>query len=255
MDPQLQQLIAQAQALRAQLRQQGLQPGEADKAVQRAFPGLDINLVREKKHGGLRGAIGGIGDVLGKAAPLAALIPGVGWAGAAALGGLGGLAGQLNDHDGFDGVFGDVLKGGAIGGLGGLGVDGLQGSGPLGGVLGGIGGKIGGVLKGGEGGGGGLLGTVGGLAGKLGVGGQGGGGGISLKDLLGGAAGAGSIVAGAQAQGKANKLQDEAVGFARERNAQLAPLRDFATARLLAPQPTRQNLSSTFSDPTNPFAR
>jgi len=176
---------------------------------------------------------GGIGDIVGKAAPLAALIPGVGPLAAAGIGAGGRVLGRLNDADpgrgGVGGFLGEAAKGGAWGGLGGYGLDKLSGG-------------------------------VDGLAGLKGIGGKlglnsllGGSGGFGLGDLIGGAAGAGSIYAGTQAQGRAQALQNEANQFARGRDRQLSPLRDFAVQGLTAAQPTRPDLSSTFADPTNPF--
>src|SRR5690606_13543230 len=99
----------------------GYKPGEADRLALAAFPDVTYDQLNPG-HGKskLEKIVGGIGDVVKKAAPLATLIPGVGPAAAAAIGAVGGLAGNLNDDDGFRGALGDILLRGLAGGAGGL---------------------------------------------------------------------------------------------------------------------------------------
>jgi hypothetical protein len=74
----------------------------------------------------------------------------------------------------------------------------------------------------------------------------------ALEVGMGGLA-AGQAVMGAQQSRRAGDLQDRALGVADETWGAGAPLREQGRLRLLNPAPV--DLSSTFADPTNPFAR
>lgn len=61
------------------------------------------------------------------------------------------------------------------------------------------------------------------------------------------------MVQGARQQGKADKLNKEALNIARQRDAELAPLRQAGLSRLTNTQ--RPDLSSIYAGSSNPFAR
>jgi hypothetical protein len=77
-------------------------------------------------------------------------------------------------------------------------------------------------------------------------------GGVNAGDIaLGGLAGYQALNA-ANASKRAGQLSDKAIGLAESRWNQGAPLRTAGQARLL--NPTRPDLSSVYTDATNPFA-
>lgn len=83
--------------------------------------------------------VGGAGDLLKKASPLASFIPGVGPIAAAGLGAVGALAGKANDkHVTLGNTLGSMAGGAALGGIGGYGIDKLQGMASGGAGLGGV---------------------------------------------------------------------------------------------------------------------
>ena len=129
---------------------------------------------------------------------------------------------------------------GAVSGLGALGVGG--GLGGLAGKLGlGAGSKIGGLLSKGQG----ALGKVGQAAGALGIGG---GGGNTLGMLLGGT----EAILNARRGAESDKLRDLGVDQQKLQNKNRADLLGRALA--LDPNAGGPDLSSTFADPSNPFA-
>jgi len=185
-----------------------------------------------------RDTAGDMGDLSARAAPIAALVPGIGPVVAAGMGAVGGVMGELNDEDGFN--FGQGLKTGALSAVGSLGV------GKLGSMVKGAGG-LQGVMRAapvskllGGGGAGGMS-----LPGGAAAGAGGGGGGFSLGGLARGAlgfakdnpelvmAGAG-MVQNARRQAGADGLRAEALDGVRARANEMAPLRAAAVQRLLA---------------------
>lgn len=180
-----------------------------------------------------------VGKVAKKVAPVLGLIPGVGTLGAAAIGGLGGLA----SGGGLKGALQGAVRGGA-GGLAGKLAGGI--------VPGGVGGLINRIVPGGVGG------LVTGAVNKLGGAGAaapaGGGtsGGVGgLIDLAGQGL---AMYQGAQDTEQAARLRNEAANTARGAYASMAPVRQAAVGALLAPEPTRQDLSARYANPMNPFA-
>lgn len=223
-----------------------------------------------KKIGKIGGKIlGGVGDVVSKAAPALGLIPGVGTVAGGILGGAGGLLGNLNDKNvSLGSVFGNTLKGGIGGAAGGLANKALLGGKGLGGLVG--------LLKGGgspqgqgqqqndmytslvgsgmdpqqaarmayqvaQSPGGGFGGSLGSLfkdpamLAKLGI------------------AGAG-LLQSSQSQGKANQITDEMLQRNRELDAHRGKLRGLFDEQL-GQLPTKgPDLSGVFQS-SNPFAR
>lgn len=225
---------------RQQLRKMGYKPGEADRIALAMFPDVTYDQLNpgHGKKSGLKKIVGGIGDVVKKAAPLAALIPGVGPVAAAAIGAAGGLLGNLNDDDGFRGALGDVLLGGLAGGAGGLALEKvpalLQGAGSL---------FAGGAGAAADAAGGGInVGNVLSRAGRF------------LLDnpelILGGV----SAIAGARQHGKATEAMQRAIDFAMRDAEERRALRGAALERLMGPGPARRDLSEVFASP-NPYAR
>jgi len=213
--------------------------------------------------------LGGVGDVVSKAAPLAGLIPGVGTLAGGIIGGAGGLLGNLNNKNvSLGSVFGNTLKGGLGGAAGGLANKALLGGKGIGGLVG--------LLKGGGGG-------VGGApvqqqndmyASLVGSGmdpqqaarlahstAQGGGIQQGLGSLFSnpatlaklGIAGAG-LLSGSQSQGKANQISDELLQQNRAMDASRGRLRGLFEERLGQLPNKPKDLSGVFKS-SNPFAR
>jgi hypothetical protein len=216
---------------------------------------------------GLLGGLKKVGKVVGgvakRAAPIAAMIPGVGTVAGAAIGGLGSRA----SGDNLKTAIGYGIKGalpGALGKLGGLGgvLGGLKriggGGAPsldvgdLSKVIGNSG-MPGGAAPGlGSSGKGGVLGSLGSIIG--GAGGLGGilGGGLKkiggVDGLLGGAA----TGYGAYQMKQAGDMRNKALKMVEQDYASRAPLRSQGLAGMLNEQ--RPDLSSTFAS-NNPFSR
>jgi hypothetical protein len=62
-------------------------------------------------------------------------------------------------------------------------------------------------------------------------------------------------IAGAKKGAKADKYQQQALDYARQRDAGLEPVRQRALQMALAQRPQRPDLSAMFADPGNPYAR
>src|SRR5690606_4456117 len=222
---------------RQQLRKMGYKPGEADRIALAMFPDVTYDQLNpgHGKKSGLKKIVGGIGDVVKKAAPLATLIPGVGPVAAAAIGAAGGLLGQLNDDDGFRGALGDVLLGGLAGGAGGLALDKLPGV--LQAARSIVPGAAGAAAGGGSG-----VGNVLSRAGRFL---------LDNPELLLGAAAA---IAGARQHGKATEAMQRAIDFAMRDAEERRALRGAVLERLTDEGPQRRDLSEVFAGP-NPYAR
>ncbi len=164
----------------------------------------------------------GLGKILGGAAKVASLVPGVGTLAGAGLGGAGGL------------VSGGGLKGMVTGGA-------MGAAGPLAGKL-----------LGGAAGAGAAAGAATGAAGKTsflkGLGGQ------LLKNAptIIGALGAAQ---GAKSMSRGNALQDQATQLKMREYADLGPVRQRAIAQALMGAAKAPNLASVYRDPTNAFSR
>lgn len=195
--------------------------------------------------------VGGVGDIVSKAAPLASFIPGVGVLGSAAAGAIGGLMGKANDHHVTLGnTLGSIAGGAALGGIGGYGIDKMQGMAAANG--GGIGGFLSGLTHGsGIPGVGGLNpalgqtpGNTGGLLGQIA--------GFAKNNpelLLGGI---GALSNARQASGSAD-MRNQAIDLVMQDYNDRKPFRDLALQRLstLGQSP---NLPQMPVD-TNPYAK
>jgi len=227
---------------RQMLRKMGYKPGEADRLALAAFPDVTYDQLNpghgKSTKSTLEKVVGGIGDVVKFAAPLATLIPGVGPLAAAGIGAAGGLLGNLNDDDGFRGALGDILLGGLAGGAGGFALEKvpalLQGAGSL-------------------------------FAGGAGAAADAAGGGINLGNVLKSAGrflldnpelilGGVSAIAGAREHGKAAEALQRAIDFAMRDAEERRALRGAVLERLMGPGPQRRDLSEVFASP-NPYAR
>ena len=168
------------------------------------------------------GFLKGLGKILGGAAKVASLVPGVGTLAGAGLGAAGGL------------VSGGGLKGMVTGGA-------MGAAGPLAGKL-----------LGGAAGAGAAAGAATGAAGKTsflkGLGGQ------LLKNAptIIGARGAAQ---GAKSMSRGNALQDQATQLKMREYADLGPVRQRAIAQALMGAAKAPNLASVYRDPTNAFSR
>lgn len=191
------------------------------------------------QRGWLGEAVHDIGGVVKKAAPLAALIPGVGPLAAGAIGALGSAAhgdsvGQVVGS-GITGYGGAKLIGAAKGALAARGAAGAAGA-----AAGGGGAAVA-PVAGAAGGGGGIGGLVGGALDYA----------KKNPQVIAGALGA-INAAGQQAKG-ANAV-DRASGIALSDYNQTNPLRQRAVQMLSQPLPQARDLSY-LNDPANPFAR
>jgi len=92
----------------------------------------------------------------------------------------------------------------------------------------------------------GLFGTLGKIAGGVG--------GFMVGGPAGAAAGY-SLGSGLEKDAKANKLNKQAAGIAKQQYAETAPLRAAALQGALNLHPQRRDLSGLFSDPGNPYNR
>lgn len=187
--------------------------------------------------GTLKGIVGGVGDVVKKASPLAAFIPGVGAPLAAAIGAGGALLGKANDkHVTIGNTLGSMAGGAAMGGIGGYGIDKLQ-SGGIGGLTSSIGG---------------LAGHAGSAANPGGLGGVASGLMKFAKEnpqlLL---AGAGMLNSAHQQSGADNQ-RNASLDLLRQDMQNRQPLFQMMMQRM-ASQPKAPDVSGVFRDPSNPF--
>lgn len=181
---------------------------------------------------GIGSALGAVGDIGKKVAPLASFIPGVGPLAAAGIGAASAGLGKLNDKKVTLGnTLGSVAGGAALGGAGGYAIDKLQG------LSGANGGGLAGAARGIMGGGGasppaggpaaatqprsGIGGALGTIASTLG-GGNGAENQLRALGLLGSAGGA--YLAG-RSEDQTNQFNQDQVTYARERNATFDPVR------------------------------
>jgi hypothetical protein len=223
------------QTARKALNARGIHHGAADREL--AKMGFDIGTLNPHKSGGFSKVGGAIGDVVGKVAPAAGLIPGVGPLAAGALT-LGSKAlGKLNDPGGLGGMklFEEGIAPAALAGGAAYGMD----------KLGGAGGIASKVFGGGGGGVASQIFSKGGMASDIGG---------FIKNnpelILGGL----SAVQGMRKSSQAGDLQRQALDQMQATQRSRQPLMDAVLAGLGRPS-QGVNLDRIFANSSNPYRR
>jgi hypothetical protein len=178
--------------------------------------------------------LGGIGDVAKYAAPVAALVPGVGTLTAAGLGLGGGLLGQLNDKNPSlsAGLKQGALSAGAAGTLGSLGGGGTSFLGNAGNAIKGVGNQLFNPYGGG----------IPGVTSQMG----------GTNPLLNLALGAVDTVSNARDATRYRGIEDEQIAYAKAQQARKQMFEDQVMGNLNKPL-NMPDYTSTYEDTSNPF--